>query len=116
MISELAARTFRSSIVAHREHWKTKSYAAHVALGAFYSDVIDAIDAIVENYQGLYGDIEPFDVKTEKVSDILEYLVEEMDWIDSNRDDIANGSSNIGNLIDSLSAVYTKTIFLLGLK
>jgi hypothetical protein len=116
MITELAARTFAARDVAHREHWKTKSYAAHVALGGFYDGVIDAIDAIVEAYQGQYGNIDPFDVQTEKVSDILEYLVEEMDWIDANRDEIANGSANIGNLIDSLSAVYTKTIFLLGLK
>ena len=116
MISELAARTFSASVVAHREHWSTNSYAAHVALGAFYDEVIDAIDAIVESYQGIYGKIEPFNVETTAAGDILEYLVDEADWIDVNRDEIIQGSANLGNLVDTLSAVYSKTIFLLGLR
>lgn len=116
MISELAARVFAARDIAHREHWKTKSYAAHVALGSFYDDVIEAIDAIVEAYQGQFAPIESFDVKTERVSDIAAYLQEECDWIEANRSEIANDSPCIENLVDTLTAVYCKTIFLLGLK
>jgi ERCC4-related helicase len=116
MISELASRTLAAANIAHREHWKTDSYAAHVALGSFYSGATDAIDNIIESYQGLYGKIEDFEVKTEQVDDIVEFLSDEADWIDVNRDEITQGSANLGNLIDTLSCVYTKTIFLLGLK
>jgi hypothetical protein len=116
MIAELASRVFQARDVAHRAHWSTRSYAAHVALGGFYSDSIDAIDAIVEAYQGQFAPIESFDVKTEKISDIASYLQEEADWIEANRGEIANDSPCIENLIDTLTAVYCKTIFLLGLK
>lgn len=116
MISELAKRVFQARDVAHREHWATRSYAAHAALGAFYSDVIDAIDAIIEVYQGQYGNIEPFDVKTEKVGNIVQYLQDECDWIEENRSEIASGSACLENLIDNLTAVYCKTIFLLRMR
>ena len=116
MISELAAKAFASRDIAHREHWKTTSYAAHVALGAFYDDVIESIDAIIENYQGMYGKIDHFEVETEKVTDIAEYLTECADWIESNRSELCQGSESIGSQIDILTSVYTRTVFLLGMK
>lgn len=102
--------------MAHIIHWSTGSYAEHCCLGAFYDNVIEAIDAIVENYQGMYGKIDRFSVNTEPVTNIREYLQNEADWIESNRDAICNDSPSIGALIDDLVSVYTRTIFLLGMK
>jgi hypothetical protein len=117
MISELAARTFQARNVAHREHWKTQSNSAHVALGAFYDGVIEAIDTIIETYQGMFGRIDAFTVEDpEATDDIVQYLQKEGDWLEENRAEIANGSTCIENLIDSLTAIYCKTIFLLGMK
>jgi len=116
MISELAARAFAARDVAHRQHWATKSYAEHMALGVFYDAVITAVDALVENYQGLYGKIDTFQVETRPVKDIAAYLQDEADWIEANRDEIAQGSASIGNLVDGLTSIYTKTVYLLGLK
>ena len=116
MISELAARTFAARDIAHREHWATKNYAAHVALGSFYDEVITAVDAIIEAYQGQYGAIDYFEVKTSRESNMAKFLTEECDWIEENRSEIANGSACIENLIDALTQVYCRTIFLLGLK
>lgn len=39
----------------HIYHWLTKSYAQHNALGAFYSGLEDAIDALAENYVAVGG-------------------------------------------------------------
>ena len=117
MISELAQRAFQARNITHRAHWATKSYAVHCALGAFYDDVISAVDAIVEEYQGMYSTrIEPFLVKDIDVKDLSAYLTSEADWFEENRDAIAQGSSSISNLIDNLTSVYTKTVFLLSLK
>lgn len=116
MISELASRAFQARSVAHRQHWATKSYAEHVALGNFYGDVIEAIDAVIENYQGMYGKIDQFEVTTEPVGDITAYLSEEADWIESNLEELSAGSQSISNLIQTLISVYSKTIFLLRLK
>lgn len=115
MISELVARTFAARDAAHLEHWKTTSYAAHMALGAFYDNVITAVDAIVECYQGTYGKIEP-PTPFDATGDIMTILSTEADWIEAHRDMIANDNAHIGNLVDNLSAVYSKTIYLLGLK
>ena len=116
MISELAARVFTARDAAHREHWRTKSHAAHVALGSFYDDVIEAVDAVIENYQGMFAPIENFEVSTVPVKDIVSYLTEEADWIEANLDELSNGSPSISNQIQTLISVYTRTIFLLGLK
>jgi hypothetical protein len=116
-IEVIAGRVFQARDVAHRQHWITTSYAQHVALGAFYDDVITAIDAVIENYQGMFNTrIGLFDVTTEPVKDIVAYLTDEQDWIESHIDELSQGSPSIGNLIQSLVSVYSKTIFLLGMK
>jgi hypothetical protein len=117
MIEELASRAFQARNIAHRAHWASKSYAEHVALGAFYDDVIEAVDSIVEEYQGLYATrLDAFIVKDMDVKDLVDYLTAEADWIEENREDISQGSPSIQNLIDNLTSVYTKTVFLLSLK
>lgn len=116
MISELCSRVLAARDITHREHWACKSYAAHCAFGAFYSDVTDALDAVVENYQGLYGKIDTFEVKTHECSNIVKYLTDEADWIESHTDEISSGSPSIANLIQTLTSTYTKCIYLLGLK
>jgi hypothetical protein len=117
MITELVSRVFSARNISHIHHWKTKSYAQHVALGGFYDGVIDSVDAIVENFQGLYGDIGDVEAISGKApKDIVKYLSDEADWIEANRDEITQGSDSLGNLVDNLVNTYTKTIFLLGLK
>ena len=49
-ISGLASRVFQARDVAHREHWRTSSYAIHMALNAFYQESINAIDAVTANH------------------------------------------------------------------
>ena len=43
MIEVLISRVFHSRNLAHWNHWRTKSYAQHKALGHFYDDVIEAL-------------------------------------------------------------------------
>lgn len=40
---------------AHIYHLQTQSYAAHVALQAYYEGIIPFVDGLVESYQGKYG-------------------------------------------------------------
>lgn len=40
---------------AHIYHLQTQSFAAHMALNAYYDGIIPLIDALVESYQGRYG-------------------------------------------------------------
>lgn len=111
MIEELAARVFQARDVAHRAHWRTQSYAQHMALGSFYDDVIEHIDAIVEAYQGEHGLIGDFSVAVPKVGNLVDYLKREAEWIAENRAAISKGCTMIQNLIDALSETYRTTIY-----
>src|SRR5512135_3202691 len=108
MIEQLAARAFQARNVAHREHLKTRSYAQHVALNEFYDDVIDAIDAVVEVYQGRYGLITiPKIDDVPLVPSIATYILTEATWIENNRDKFAKCQAVL-NRIDDLTAVYLR--------
>lgn len=111
MIKELVSRVFAARDVAHREHLRSRSYAQHVALGDFYTTVIEQIDEIVECYQGKFGLIGDYQIETSPVVNITTWLMAEMDWIEVNRDALANGTTSIQNLIDSLTETYQRTIY-----
>lgn len=118
MINELVTRSFAARDISHLRHWETKSYAAHLALGNFYSDVIGATDAVVENYIGMFGKFkaESFSIKADYATDMAEYLQAEADWLETNLQELSNGSESISNLIQTLISVYTKACFMLSLK
>lgn len=54
MIEELIARVFGTRNAAHLAHWKEASGYRHETLAAFYGDVLDALDKLVEAYQGAF--------------------------------------------------------------
>ena len=111
MIDELASRVFAARDAAHRAHWRTGSFAQHMALGEFYEGVIDAIDEIVEVHQGVNGTIEQFTVEVPPISNITAWLQAEADWIADNRDQIAAGNDAVRNLIDGVGAIYRRAIY-----
>lgn len=114
MIEQLVSRVFYARNVAHFHHWRatgTGSFAKHSALGEFYDGVIDAIDPLVEAYQGafeLIGDIPAPDTSKDGV---LELLEADAAWIEENHEDICKGNRAVANLIDSLTGVYLSTIY-----
>lgn len=114
MIEQLIARVFYARNVAHFEHWRAKgegSFAKHMALGSFYDDVIDALDPLVEAYQGAFqiiGSIPPPDAVK---NDTLKQLEADAAWIETNHSDICRGNRAVGNLIDSLTGVYLSAIY-----
>ena len=110
MIEELASRVFCVRNEAHKAHWSTKYYAAHVALGDFYDGVIDSVDKVVEAYQGTFGlinvkQVEDYD---DYDADIVKHIRETADWISENKSEIAKDNGTVINLIeDLLSTFYT---------
>lgn len=111
MIEELVGRVFATRNIAHLQHFTTKSYAQHMALGDFYEAVIESIDEVVECHQGQFGLIGDIDMVQPDVKNLVEHLRDEADWIEANRSEIANESASIENLLDSLVAVYLRTIY-----
>lgn len=110
-MESLAARVFADRDAVHRAHWATGSYAAHIALGELYEALPDAIDEIVEVYQGTFGLIGPFSVECEQVDAIVPYLTESVQWIEANRDKVARGATAVQNLIDALIGEYRRALY-----
>lgn len=111
MIEELIGRVFYARNLAHFSHWRTKSYAQHQALGSFYDEVIDAIDSLVETYQGAFGLIGGIPTPKQTPSDCLKCLKADAEWIEKNHESICKGNRAVANLIDSVTGVYLTTIY-----
>jgi len=112
MIEILVAKVFSTRGLAHLQHWNTPSYAQHIALGSFYSDIIEDIDKIVEVYQGLFGKIAVPELPAVIMSkNITKTLEDDIKWISDNRSKISKGISAIENLIDGLSETYLQTLY-----
>lgn len=111
MIEQLISRVFYARNLAHFAHWRTKSYAQHQALGSFYDGVIDAIDPLVEAYQGAYDLIGAIPVPGEMEKDALKCLESDAEWIEKNHEKICKGNRAVGNLVDGVTEVYLSAIY-----
>jgi hypothetical protein len=111
MIEQLISRVFYARNLAHFAHWRTKSYAQHQALGGFYDGVIDAIDPLVEAYQGAYDLIGAIPAPGEMEKDALKCLESDAEWIEKNHEKICKGNRAVGNLVDGVTEVYLSAIY-----
>ncbi len=114
MIEELIARVFYARNVAHFEHWRSEGVgglARHTALGEFYDGVIDALDTLVEAYQGAFELIGTVPAPKTKAEDILLILIEDADWIEKNHEKVCKGNRAVANLLDSVTGVYLKATY-----
>lgn len=114
MIEELISRVFYSRNVAHWQHWRAQgegSYAAHKALGNFYDDVIDALDDLVEAYQGAYDLVGTIPAPPKAKTEILAQLEADAAWIEEHHEEICQGNRAVANLIDNLTGVYLRAVY-----
>lgn len=83
-----------------------------MALGDLYDGIIDEVDDIAEVYIGEFGELKDLECNGAKVpNDIIKHLDDEFNWIKVNRSRIANNSSVIENMLDTLSAKYSKALY-----
>ena len=111
MIEQLVAKTFASRNAAHLQHWKTKSFSEHMALGTFYDELIDLVDSLVEAYQGAFGLIGAVDIKQVPPANIVKHLSEEVMWLNENRHKFTKGLPALENLADSIDDLYLSTLY-----
>jgi len=111
LIETLVGRVFALRDAVHLEHWRTGSYAQHIALGDFCDEVIEKLDAIVETYQGLFDKIGrvtrvPFDPAS-----AMDAIAQHADWITRNKEAISKGDASLNNMLDDLVALYSATYY-----
>lgn len=112
-MEKLISLLFLARDVAHREHLRTDSFSAHMALGSFYNEIIENADAIAEAYMGSYKKLDAFPITGSAIDvDIIKLLQSHVKWIDSNRYDICEESDTpLQNLIDTAVETYLSTIY-----
>ena len=114
MIEQLISRVFYARNVAHFQHWTAKgrgSYARHMALGAFYDDVIDALDSLVEAHQAVNGLVGAIPAPDTSHTDVLPLLKANAEWVEQNHEDICGGNRAIANLVDGVTDVHLSAVY-----
>lgn len=110
MIEELIAKIFCTRNCAHITHWKTGSYAEHIALGEFYDSIIDKLDTFVEVYQGNFKQIQDVDYLDE-YDEIKNHLEDDIKWIEKNYEKLSHNISPLENILDEILASYLQTLY-----
>lgn len=114
-LGEFAQTLLHASTNTHILHWKIidKSEPAHRALGTFYSELPDLVDAVVETVMGKYQtDLNvqpnyypPLEDPKEELQMLSDYIMESRNTLPPD--------SEIQNLIDEIQDLINKTRYLL---
>lgn len=112
-LTELVMDLLHSGIITHIMHWQTESYAAHVALGEYYDEIPDLVDAVIEAYQGKNNIIlRNFPTEMEPYEDMeplayMEYLNQEL----TEGRALFGEDAEIQNLVDAIADLIDTTIY-----
>lgn len=97
----------------HLLHWKTKSYAQHQALGAFYAGLPELVDRLAESMMGRYDTTPTFPVVYYAPANTAkEELNALKDYVEQTRTQLPQ-DSEIQNLVDEIASSINETLFLL---
>ena len=111
MIGEFILTLLHGATNAHLLHFRTKSYAQHMALGTFYEELPGLVDGLAEAIQGLTGELITFPADYYAPADTpLQELQDLMDYVKENRHSLPN-DSEIQNLIDEIADLINTTTY-----
>lgn len=109
--AELVARCFAARTAAHVAHLTTRSFSVHAALHVFYEEIAEKADKFAEVYMGSEGLIEKYPAITSLASSPLDLVVELQTWLRENRDECADGRTELANLIDELLSTCGQALY-----
>ena len=117
-VSKFFSKLFESKEMAHVYHLQVRgdegSYAAHMALGDYYEEILELIDDCIEVYQGQYGLIEGYDIidtKDTKTKDPVAYFEELAEYIKHARKCISEEDTHLHSIIDDIVCLIYKTLY-----
>ena len=99
-----------SATVTHLMHFRTRSYAQHVALAAYYEGIVEIADRFVEAYQGRYGILEDYPEPMPSGSDPILYLQTIRQFTDEARKGTAP-DSHLQNIVDEAVELIDTTVY-----
>jgi hypothetical protein len=115
-IGMLVATLFLARDLAHREHLKATgpgSFAAHSALGDFYTSVVKLADTLTETYQGRFERLIDIPLlANDTQGSILDTLRAQREWIREARyDAVPQEETPLHNIIDEVESLYCSIIY-----
>lgn len=104
---------FLARDVAHSVHLNTRSFSKHMALNAFYDEIIELADGFAEAYQGRKGLIGPISLMSaKKTTNIVEFLQDQLEEIEAGRYEVCDKDDTpLQNLIDGIVELYLTTLY-----
>ena len=111
--ADFVGTLFLARDVAHSVHLNTRSFSKHMALNAFYDEIVDLADKFAEAYQGRHGMIGPITLMSaKKTGNILEFLQDSLADIEKMRYEVCDKSdSPLQNIIDEIVGLFLSTIY-----
>jgi len=111
--ADFVGMLFLARDVAHSVHLNTRSYSKHVALNAFYDEIVELADKFAEAYQGKYGLIGPVSLQSaKKTGNILEFLEGQLEEIHADRYKVVDKECTaLHNIIDEIEGLYMSTLY-----
>jgi len=110
---DMACQILHSQKQVHIFHLGTKSFAEHMALNGYYSEIDELIDGIIESYQGKYGlltNYKSFKNQSYKnKNQVLKYFTSLLNMIEEKRD--CCDDSYIQNQIDTVQELIYSTMY-----
>lgn len=111
--AEFLLTLLHASTNTHILHWTTKSYAEHVALGKFYEELPELVDALAEAMMGRYDMTPTFPANYYHPAQTGKEELEALkDYVSQARQSLPQ-DSEIQNLTDSIAELIDSTLFLL---
>jgi len=110
---EMACQILHSQKQTHIFHLGTKSFAEHMALNGYYSEIDELVDGLIESFQGKYGlltDYKSYKVQSYKnKNQVLKYFTSLLNTIEEKRD--CCDDSYIQNQIDTIQELIYSTMY-----
>jgi hypothetical protein len=110
-IGEFLLKLLHAATNGHILHLQTKSYSEHKALQGYYEKLPDAVDSIIEQWQGAYQMIIEYPAGYEAPkADALQEVTYIRDFIVANRAVVGDYTS-IQNEVDALLSIVETTMY-----
>jgi hypothetical protein len=107
------ATLFLSRDLAHSDHWRTGSYAQHMALGSFYDAIIPLADTLAEAYMGRGNDLAPIPLlDDEEKATPFETLTAHLKIVEDSRyKAVSKTDTALQNIIDEIVGEYLSVLY-----
>lgn len=111
-VSSLVMTLLHSVTVVHIMHLGSRSFSEHMALGAYYTTVDKHVDALVEAYQGMKGELitdYPLPPRLRDGVSVLEYMRHLRKEVSSRRKSFSG--PELQNILDTITELIDSTIY-----